>query len=120
LTSMRKISYDERVCEQKKKCASCGSLLNNKKHECFKPYCANCKQYKDIRHLCYMAMLKDEMPRSDNVVFVYDFETTQDTKISDSETLHVPNLVCLQQFCTQCEMFADIDEDCERCGKRKH
>jgi len=68
-----------------------------------------------------MATLKNEIPRSDNVLFVfYDFETTQDTKVSDSTTLHVPNPVCLQQFCIQCEMSADIDEDCERCGKRKH
>jgi len=52
-------------------------------------------------------------------VFYY-FGTTQDTRISDSATLHVPNLVCLQQFCSQCEMLADIDTDCERCGRRRH
>jgi len=33
---------------------------------------------------------------------------------------YVPNLVCLQQFCTQCEMSPNIDEDCARCGKREH
>ena len=61
------------------------------------------------------------MPRSDNVLFVfYDFETTLDTKVTETATLHVPNLVCLQQFCTHCEMKPDIDEDCERCGRRKH
>ena len=32
------------VCEQKKNCAACGSLLTNKKHECNKPYCANSKR----------------------------------------------------------------------------
>jgi hypothetical protein len=65
-----------------------------------------------IGHLCYMATLKNEIHRSDNVLFVfYDFETTQDTKFSDSATLHVTNLVCLHQFCTQWEMSADIDED---------
>ena len=48
-----------------------------------------------------MATLKNELPRSDNVLFVfYDFETTQYTKVTDSATLHVPNLVCLQQVCT--------------------
>ena len=50
----------------------------------------------------------------------YDFETTQDTRISDSATLHVPNLVCLKQFCSQCAMQADIDMDCELCGRRRH
>ena len=59
-----------------------------------------------------MATLKNEKHRSDNVLFVfYDFETTEDMKFSDSATLHVPYLVCLQQFCTQWEMSADIDED---------
>jgi len=109
------------VCEQNKNCAECGRLLTNKKHECNKPYCANCKQNMEIGLLCYMATLKNELPRSDNVLFVfYDFQTTQDKKVSDSATLHVPNLVCLRQFSTQCEMSTDINEDCELCGKRKH
>jgi len=68
-----------------------------------------------------MATLKNELPRSDSVLFVfYDFETTQDTKFSDLATLNVPNLVCLQQFCTTCKMSTDINEDCEPCGRRKH
>ena len=68
-----------------------------------------------------MSPLKNELPRSDNVLFAfYGFETTQDTEISDSTTLHVPNLVCLQQFCTQCEMLPDVDEVGERCGERRY
>jgi len=68
-----------------------------------------------------MAPLANKLPNSDNMLFVfYDFETTQDTRISDSATLHVPNLVCLHQFCSRCEMQADIDTDCERCGLRRH
>jgi len=68
-----------------------------------------------------MAPLVNKLPKSDKVLFViYDFETTQDTRISDSATLHVPNLVCLQQFCSRCETQADIDTDCERSGRRRH
>jgi hypothetical protein len=68
-----------------------------------------------------MQPLKNEMPRNDNVLFVfYDFETTQDTKFSENATEHVPNLVCVQQFCSICEMQDDIETDCERCGKRRH
>jgi len=68
-----------------------------------------------------MAPLENKLPKSDNVLFVFcDFETTKDTRISDSATLHVPNLVHLQQFCSQCEMQADIDTNCERCGRRRH
>ena len=36
-----------------------------------------------------MQPLKNELPRSDDVLFVfYDFETTQDTKFSDNATAH--------------------------------
>jgi len=68
-----------------------------------------------------MAPLENKLPKGDNVLFVfYDFETTQDTRIFDLATLHVPNLVCLQQFCSQCEMQADIDMDCVRCSRGRH
>jgi len=107
-------------CEQKKNRVSCGSLLTNKKHECNKSYCANCKQKMAIGYLFYMSTLKNKLPCSDVLFVYYHFETTQDTNVSDSATLHVPNLVILQQFCSKCEMSADIDEVCRRCGKRKH
>ena len=102
------------VCEQKRNCAKCNGLLGDRsKHECFKLFCDNCKKNR--------APLVNKLPKSGNVLFVfYDFETTQDTRISDSTTLHVPNLVCLQQICSQCEMQADIDKDCEQCGRRRH
>jgi hypothetical protein len=70
---------------------------------------------------CFMQPSKNELPRSDNVLFVfYDFETTQDTKFSENATEHIPNLVCVQQFCSLYKMQGDIDIDCERCGKRRH
>ena len=63
-----------------------------------------------------MQPLKNEVPSADNVLFVfYDFETTQDTKISETAKLHEPILVCLQQFCTACEMQDDYSQDCARC-----
>jgi len=48
------------------------------------------------------------------------FETTQDTRLNDRTSVHVPNLVCLQQFPSKCETIPDIDQDCIHCGKRKH
>jgi hypothetical protein len=99
----------------------CNNYITDKKHECFKSYCTNCKQNREVDHFCYTQPLKNELPGSDDVLFVfYDFETTQDTTFSDNATEHVPILVCLQQFCTACEMQEDIDKDCERCGKRRH
>jgi len=68
-----------------------------------------------------MQPLKNELPSADDVLFVfYDFETTQDTKISETARVHVPILVCLQQFCTACEMQDYYSQDCDWCGKRQH
>jgi len=68
-----------------------------------------------------MQPLRNEVLSADNVLFVfYDFETSQDTKISETAKLHVRILVCLQQFCTACEMQDDYEQDCERCDKRQH
>ena len=65
--------------------------------------------------------MKNEVPGSDNVLFVfYDFETTQYTKVTESATLLIPNVVCVQEFCAHCEMSADAELDCELCGKKKH
>jgi desulfoferrodoxin (superoxide reductase-like protein) len=59
-----------------------------------------------------MQPLKNELPRSDDVLFVfYDFETTQDTKFSENATQHIPILVCIQQFCSICEMQEDKETD---------
>ena len=109
------------VCEQMRNCVTCGVLLTSKKHICFKPFCEYCKSNCPIEHYCYMKPLSNALPKSDDVLFVfYDFETTQDSKVTDSATVHVPNLVCLQQFCAKCESEPDINIDCIRCGERKH
>jgi len=64
--------------------------------------------------------LKDALPpASDNVLYVfYDFETTQNTEYTAEAKLHIPNLVCEQQFCAWCDYVGE--GDCVRCGKRKH
>jgi hypothetical protein len=108
------------VCERKRHYTVFNKFITNKNHECFKTYCRNRNQNKEVNHFCYMQPLKNELPRSDDVLFVfYDFETTQNTKFSDV-TEHVPILVCLPRFCMACDMQKDIDKDCERCGKRRH
>jgi hypothetical protein len=110
------------LCEKKKCCVTCGVLITGKRqHICTERYCSVCSQYRKLGHLCYMSPLKDELPSTSKVLFVfYDFETTQDTVYSETATEHVPNLLCLQQFCSQCENIADIDVDCPQCLKRKH
>ena len=90
------------VCIHKRNCAKCNSLINPRnKHECFKQYCSFRKQNREAGHYCYMRPLLNELLRSDNVLFVfYDFETTQDTRLPESSTVHIPNLLCIQHFCS--------------------
>jgi hypothetical protein len=57
-----------------------------------------------------MQPLKNELLRSDDVLFVfYEFETTQVTKFSETVNEHIPILVCVQHFCSACEMQDDIE-----------
>jgi hypothetical protein len=42
------------------------------------------------------------------------------SRFSEKATLHVPNLVCVKQFCSRCENIADVEEDCELCDRRQH
>jgi hypothetical protein len=87
------------VCEETRRCGTCSSLITRKNHECFKPFCVNCSQNREIGHLCYMQPLKNVLPRSDDVLFVfYHFETTQEARYTDMATQHVPNVVCAQQL----------------------
>ena len=68
-----------------------------------------------------MRPLKNEPASCERVLYVfYDFETTQDTRLNDKSSVHVPNLVCSQQFCSKCVRITDIDQDWIQKGKRKH
>jgi len=91
------------------------------KHEWNKRFCDNCKPKKEIGDLCYMRTLKDALlPAGDKVLYVfYDFETTQNIRYKDEAKSQVPNLVCLQQFCSRCEDEKDVGVSV-RCARRKH
>jgi hypothetical protein len=118
---IKPVGSKKAVCEGKRCCASCGANMTDLKHECNKVYCKNCASIKEIDHLCFVAALQNKLRSSRNVLFVfYDFETTQDTRYTQSATRHVPNLVCLQQFCAMCENQPDATADCQRCGVRRH
>jgi hypothetical protein len=109
------------VCESRRCCAKCGALVTDLKHECHKIFCKNRKRNREIGHLCYMAPLQNKPRPSQKVLYVfYDFETTQDTRFTQTATRHVPNLVCVQQFCSMCDNQPDANIDCVRYGKRTH
>jgi len=67
-----------------------------------------------------MSPLKDVLPSvGDKVLYVFnDSETTQNMRHSDKATLHVPDLVSVQQFCSQGEDAEDCGV-CVRCGQRR-
>ena len=68
-----------------------------------------------------MQPMKNVLPSSDGVLYVFfDFETTQNTRYSETTKEHVPNLACIQQFCSRCEGTDDWKGDYERCGISKH
>ena len=56
--------------------------MTHDNHECNKVFCDNCKQNKEISHLCYMRTLKDALPPAGDKVFYvfYNFETTQNIR----------------------------------------
>ena len=93
------------VCERKRQCGTYGELVvSGRPHECGKRYCDVRTANREVGHLCYMQPLKNVLPSSDGILFVfYDFETTQKTRYSVTAKEHVPNLVCLQEFCSRCE-----------------
>jgi len=68
-----------------------------------------------------MRSLSNVFPACYKVLYVfYDFDTTQNTRFSERATLHVPNLVCVQQFCSMCEDVEDARRKCAQSGRRKH
>ena len=90
----------------------------NNKQECYKRFCLTCNDDKEVGHLCFMRPLKKEPALCEHVLYVfYDFETTQDSRLNDKSSVHVPNHVCLQQFCSKCESIPDIHQDCIQSGK---
>ena len=57
-----------------------------------------------------MQPLKNVLPPSYGVLHVFcDFETTQNTRYSETAKEHVPNLVCIQRFCSRCEGVEDFE-----------
>ena len=108
-TSNKKSIWERKIC-----CVTCGAIMRGVTHDCSKRYCETFKQDRVVGHLTYMRLLKDVLPvNADKVLYVfYDFETTQNN--SDTAKANVPNLFCVQLFCTRCEDMEDGSIDCEQ------
>ena len=94
-TPKKRTIYESRRC-----CGTCGALVTRENHECNKRFCQKCNQNKEAGHLCFMRPFKNVLPAGDRVSYVfYDFETSRNTRYSETATLHIPNRLCLQQYC---------------------
>lgn len=68
------LGANKKLCERQRCCGTCGGLTTRENHECNRRYCQNCNQNREIGHLCYMRPLRNELPVSDRVLYVfYDF-----------------------------------------------
>ncbi|GFG28666.1 hypothetical protein Cfor_10403, partial [Coptotermes formosanus] len=62
-----------------------------------------------------MTPLRNKLRSSHYVLYVfYGFETTQDTRFTQTATRHIPNLDCIQKFCDQCDNQPHANIDCVR------
>ena len=60
------------------------------KHECRKHFRNVCLSNRQVGHLCYMQLLKNVLPSSNGVLYVfYDFETTQNTRYFETAKVYV-------------------------------
>jgi hypothetical protein len=113
---------EKRLCEPKRNCRLCedSTTLGNVQ-ECSKRYCETCKRNKETEYLCYIQPLKNVLPSSDKVLYVfYDFETMKNTRYTDTATVHVLNLLFIQQICSRCESSEDVQQDFGQSGKTKN
>jgi hypothetical protein len=55
-------SNKKSACDIRKRCVTCGALMapNTNMHECYKRFCSNCNENKEVCHLCLMRPLKNE------------------------------------------------------------
>ena len=77
------------------------TVVSGKSHEFGKRFCYVCNANREVGHICYMQPLKNVLPSSDGVLYVFcDFETKQNTWYSETAKEHLSYLVCIQQFCS--------------------
>jgi len=67
-----------------------------------------------------VAPLKPSKPSNKYLYVFFDTEYTQDLEKCDGSFEHVPNIICGQQMCCECDAVDDVNVDCEPCRKRVH
>jgi hypothetical protein len=77
-----------------------------------------CNKKQSSGYFCYVAPLKPSKLTNRFMYVFFDTEYTQDFGKHDESFEHIPNLICAQQMCTNCEAVDDLSVDCTQCRKR--
>jgi len=111
------------LCDKKYKCLMCNSIIYDQKrprkfHKCNENFCSNCQVWvsnstENAPHRCHMrSTSKASMFIPQRFIF-FDFESTQ------SEGIHIPNLVVAHSACTYCKDEKNVENSfCNFCGNR--
>lgn len=120
---------DKALCEKIYQCKQCRKVLEREQrkpddHVCGEYKCRNCFEYFLDRHMCYQRKsittnnIDGKVPRK---FFFYDFETTQDERMSCTEG-YVPNTPCdgctSETRCNKCRLCINCKES--SCGLDEH
>jgi DNA polymerase type B, organellar and viral len=114
------------ICNLLRLCDNCGiHKVKNRKHECGKVYCKICFSLRELPHFCFVPTASVKKPRKSTISVYFDFECRQDDLVEGSENryIHVPNLCVAFQKCPSCpdiDSILEIENNCDRCGERKH
>ena len=117
--------YKKTICETFKKCDLCKKSYRvdeDRKHECFKELCKNCKIKMDPNHLCFIPKYVIKSYYQKILYIFYDFECIINSADNDDITkeYHTPILIVSNTCCNHCLYTEDIFLDCTTCGKRLH
>lgn len=136
LTFRNKKCYDnhqKNTCGDRVVCNECACIyeekrLNGGQHVCNTLYCATCRGYYPIPHLCFIPKCKEnktmEEKDKNTIYFSADFETRQDEEVEINGRKmyrHRANLVHAASFCSGCrDTEFDVDDaPCNKCGPRE-
>ena len=97
------------VCQWRQVCRNCSYLVTGySKHECNKTFCTNCNKKQPSGHFCYVAPLTASKISDKYMYVFFDTEYTQDLARDDGSFGHIPNLICAQQMCSECQTVDDM------------
>jgi len=126
-TDKRGKETDKSMCEKMYQCKYCRKVMERSKrkpedHRCGEWKCMSCFRYQfDQNHLCYQRRHVKEPNKTPRTFFFYDFETTQNTKLSCTQGYDTgaPCTTCTTETrCNKCRICVNCTESW--CGLEEH